>query len=220
MTVRVVLAEDDVLVRQGIAGVLASADDLTLVASAGDLDAALLAIESSGPDVVVTDIKMPPTMTDEGIRLAAEIERRYPGTGVVVLSQYDDPDYVLSLLGAGTKGRAYLLKERVSDVEELCAAIRTVAQGGSVLDPQVVDRLVQAQTRRTSPLNRLTPRETEVLAAMARGLANGAIADELGVGVRAVEKHINAIFLKLGLSEETAVHKRVVAVVAFLSEGG
>ena len=168
----------------------------------------------------MTDIKMPPTMTDEGIRLAAEIERRHPGTGVVVLSQYDDPDYVLSLLGAGTKGRAYLLKERVSDVEELCSAIRTVAQGGSVLDPQVVERLVQARTRRTSPLDRLTPRETEVLAAMARGLANGAIADELGVGVRAVEKHINAIFLKLGLSEETAVHRRVVAVVTFLSEVG
>jgi DNA-binding NarL/FixJ family response regulator len=218
--VRVALAEDDVLVRQGIAGVLASADDLTLVASAGDLDTALRVIDSSDPDVVVTDIRMPPTMTDEGIRLATEIERRYPGTGVVVLSQYDDPDYVLSLLGAGTKGRAYLLKERVSDVEELCSAIRTVAQGGSVLDPQVVERLVQARTRRTSPLDRLTPRETEVLEAMARGLTNGAIADELGVGVRAVEKHINAIFLKLDLSEETAVHKRVVAVVTFLSEVG
>jgi DNA-binding NarL/FixJ family response regulator len=220
VTVRVALAEDDVLVRQGIAGVLASADDLTLVASAGDLDTALRVIDSSDPDVVVTDIRMPPTMTDEGIRLATEIERRYPGTGVVVLSQYDDPDYVLSLLGAGTKGRAYLLKERVSDVEELCSAIRTVAQGGSVLDPQVVERLVQARTRRTSPLDRLTPRETEVLEAMARGLTNGAIADELGVGVRAVEKHINAIFLKLDLSEETAVHKRVVAVVTFLSEVG
>ena len=220
MTVRVVLAEDDVLVRQGIASALANAEDLTLVASAGDFDAALLAIASSDPHVVVTDIKMPPTMTDEGIRLAAEIERRSPGTGVVVLSQYDDPDYVLSLLGAGTKGRAYLLKERVSDVEELCRAIRTVAQGGSVLDPQVVDRLVQARTRPTSSLQRLTARETEVLAAMARGLGNGAIADELTVGVRAVEKHINAIFLKLGLSEETAVHKRVVAVVTFLSEVG
>jgi DNA-binding NarL/FixJ family response regulator len=220
VTVRVALAEDDVLVRQGIAGVLTSADDLTLVASAGDLDTALRVIDSSDPDVVVTDIRMPPTMTDEGIRLATEIERRYPGTGVVVLSQYDDPDYVLSLLGAGTKGRAYLLKERVSDVEELCSAIRTVAQGGSVLDPQVVERLVQARTRRTSPLDRLTPRETEVLEAMARGLTNGAIADELGVGVRAVEKHINAIFLKLDLSEETAVHKRVVAVVTFLSEVG
>ena len=220
MTVRVMLAEDDVLVRQGVEAVLASADDLTLATSASDLDSALRAIESSEPDVVVTDIKMPPTMTDEGIRLAAEIERRHPGTGVVVLSQYDDPDYVLSLLGAGTKGRAYLLKERVSDVEELCSAIRTVAKGGSVLDPQVVERLVQARTRRTSPLDRLTPRETEVLAAMARGLSNGAIADELGVGVRAVEKHINAIFLKLDLSEETAVHKRVVAVVTFLSEVG
>jgi DNA-binding NarL/FixJ family response regulator len=220
VTIRVALAEDDVLVRQGMEGVLASADDLTLVASAGDLDAAIQAIESSAPDVVVTDIRMPPTMTDEGIRLAAEIERRHPGTGVVVLSQYDDPDYVLSLLGAGTKGRAYLLKERVSDVEEVCSAIRTVAMGGSVLDPQVVERLVQARTRRSSPLDRLTPRETEVLAAMARGLANGAIADELGVGVRAVEKHINAIFLKLGLSEEPAVHRRVVAVVTFLSEVG
>jgi DNA-binding NarL/FixJ family response regulator len=220
VTVRVALAEDDVLVRQGVAGVLASAEDLTLVASAGDLDTALHAIERSEPDVVVTDIRMPPTMTDEGIRLAAEIGRRYPGTGVVVLSQYDDPEYVLTLLGAGTKGRAYLLKERVSDVEELCSAIRTVAQGGSVLDPQVVERLVQAHTRRTSPLDRLTPRETEVLAAMARGLTNGAIADELGVGVRAVEKHVNAIFLKLGLSEEAAVHRRVVAVVTFLSEVG
>lgn len=220
MTLRVALAEDDVLLRQGIAAVLASAEDLLLVATAGDFDTALPAIASSDPQVVVTDIKMPPTKTDEGIRLAAEIERRYPGVGVVVLSQYDDPEYVLALLGAGTRGRAYLLKERVSDVEELCSAIRTVAQGGSVLDPQVVERLVQARSRRTSPLDRLTARETEVLAAMARGLANGAIADELCVGVRAVEKHINAIFAKLGISEEPAVHKRVVAVVTFLSEVG
>lgn len=220
MTLRVALAEDDVLLRQGIAAVLASAEDLLLVATAGDFDTALPAIASSDPQVVVTDIKMPPTKTDEGIRLAAEIERRYPGVGVVVLSQYDDPEYVLALLGAGTRGRAYLLKERVSDVEELCSAIRTVAQGGSVLDPQVVERLVQARSRRTSPLDRLTARETEVLAAMARGLANGAIADELCVGVRAVEKHINAIFAKLGITEEPAVHKRVVAVVTFLSEVG
>lgn len=220
MTLRVALAEDDVLLRQGIAAVLASAEDLLLVATAGDFDTALAAIASSDPQVVVTDIKMPPTKTDEGIRLAAEIERRYPGVGVVVLSQYDDPEYVLALLGAGTRGRAYLLKERVSDVEELCSAIRTVAQGGSVLDPQVVERLVQARSRRTSPLDRLTARETEVLAAMARGLANGAIADELCVGVRAVEKHINAIFAKLGITEEPAVHKRVVAVVTFLSEVG
>jgi DNA-binding NarL/FixJ family response regulator len=220
VTLDVVLGEDDFLVRQGVERILATQADLRVVASCADHDAVLTAVAEHRPQVVVTDVRMPPTMTDEGIRLAARVADARPEVGVVVLSQYDDPEYVLALLEGGSAGRAYLLKERVSDVDQLCGAIRTVAAGGSVVDPRVVESLVQARSRRSSPVASLTAREREVLAAMARGLNNQAIAEELVIGVRAVEKHINAIFAKLGISEEAAVHKRVLAVVTWLSDGG
>jgi DNA-binding NarL/FixJ family response regulator len=220
VTISVVLGEDDFLVRQGVERILATQGDLHVVASCADHDAVLSAVDDTRPDVVVTDIRMPPTMTDEGIRLAEHIAARHPDVGVVVLSQYDDPEYVLALLEGGSARRSYLLKEKMSDVDQLCDAIRAVAAGGSVIDPQVVERLVEVRTRHTSPVGSLTVREREVLEAMARGRNNATIAADLHIGVRAVEKHINAIFAKLGISEEETVHKRVLAVVTYLSEVG
>jgi DNA-binding NarL/FixJ family response regulator len=169
--------------------------------------------------VVITDIRMPPTGTDEGIRAAERLRDTHPETGVVVLSQYVDPGYALALLEKGSGGRAYLLKERVSDVEQLLAAVKQVASGGSVIDPKVVEALVSARTSAQSPLARLTPRESEVLSEMAQGKNNAGIAAALVLSERAVEKHINSIFLKLGLSEEPDVHRRVKAVLLFLSAG-
>jgi DNA-binding NarL/FixJ family response regulator len=176
-------------------------------------------VEREQPDVVVTDIRMPPTGTDEGIRAAAELRERHPGIGVVVLSQYAEPSYALALLGEGAAGRAYLLKERVSDVEEVARAIREVAAGRSVIDPTVVEALVSASgRRRKSAMDHLTPREREVLEQMATGRTNAAIAAELVLSERAVEKHTNAIFVKLGLSEERDVNRRVAAVLVYLAE--
>jgi len=170
------------------------------------------------PDVVVTDIRMPPTGTDEGIQAAAWLRENQPNVGVVVLSQYTAPAYALALLQEGSAGRAYLLKERVAGANELAQAIRVVAGGGSVIDPLVVDELVRARARhRKSDLEWLTPRESEILAEMAQGKSNGAIAETLGVSERAVEKHSNAIFSKLGLSEERDVNRRVKAVLVYLS---
>jgi DNA-binding NarL/FixJ family response regulator len=159
-------------------------------------------------------------MADEGIRLATELATTAPAVGVVVLSQYDEPEYVLALLEAGSDRRAYLLKEKISDAGQLAGAVRTVAAGGSVIDPKVVERLVAARSRGHSPLAWLTPRELEVLAAMARGMSNAAIAAGLHIGTRAVEKHVNSIFAKLGLVEDDRHHRRVQAVLAFLSEVG
>jgi DNA-binding NarL/FixJ family response regulator len=221
MTIRVVLAEDDYLVREGIRGLIDSQPDLELVAACEDLDELLAAIDAQKPDVVLTDIRMPPTKTDEGIRAAELLRESHPEIGVVVLSQYDDPAYALALLDHGTEGRAYMLKERVSDVEQLVAAIKTVAEGGSVIDPKIVEALVADRSRQAeSPLRWLTPREGEVLAEMAQGKNNAAIAGTLDLSVRAVEKHINSMFSKLGLSEETDVHKRVKSVLYFLAERG
>src|SRR5947207_1534265 len=186
---------------------------------AADLDSLMAAVEAERPDVVITDIRMPPTGTDEGIRAAGEIRAKHPNTGVVVLSQYVEPEYALSLLEKGAAGRAYLLKERVSDIEQLVNAIREVARGGSVIDPRVVESLVAARTRKAdSPLRDLTPREQEVLAAMAEGKNNAAIATRLFLTERAVEKHINSIFSKLGLHEDKDVHRRVRAASLYLSE--
>ena len=169
--------------------------------------------------MVVTDIRMPPTGTDEGIRAADELRERHPDVGVVVLSQYAEPAYALEFLDGGSRGRAYLLKERVSDIGQLAAAIREVANGGSVIDPVVVDALVAARSRAAdSPLRRLTPRETEILAEMAQGKNNAAVAASLVLSERAVEKHINSIFSKLALSAEPDVHRRVKAVLLFLAE--
>ena len=193
--------------------------ELELVATATDYNSLMAAVEKEQPQVVITDIRMPPTGTDEGIRAAEQIRVSHPETGVVVLSQYVEPEYALSLLEKGAAGRAYLLKERVSDIEQLVNAIREVARGGSVIDPRVVESLVAARTRKAdSPLRDLTPREQEVLAAMAEGKNNAAIATRLFLTERAVEKHINSIFSKLGLHEDKDVHRRVRAALLYLSE--
>ena len=221
MTVRVVLAEDNYLVREGLGKLIESEPDLELVAACADYDGLLAAVATELPNVVVTDIRMPPTGTDEGIRAAGMIREQYPDMGVVVLSQYSEPAYALSFLDGGSRGRAYLLKERVSDIGQLAGAIREVADGGSVIDPLVVDALVAARAKPAdSPLHRLTPRETEILAEMAQGKNNAAVAASLVLSERAVEKHINSIFSKLALSEEPDVHRRVKAVLLFLSAQG
>ena len=218
MPIRIVLAEDSYLVREGIKTLIDSHPDLELTAACEDLDSLLRAIDEQHPDVVVTDIRMPPTGTDEGIRAAEQLRETHPDVGVVVLSQYSDPPYALALLERGSQGRAYLLKERVSDLDQLYAAIREVARGGSVIDPKVVDELVTARSKGKSPLDDLTAREREVLGEMAQGKNNAAIAASLVLTERAVEKHINAIFSKLALSEEKDVHRRVKAVLLFLSD--
>ena len=220
--IRVVLGEDSYLVREGLRQVIAGAPQLELVAECGDADALVREIEARQPDVVLTDIRMPPTQTDEGIRLAADLRVAQPRVGVVVLSQYADPGYVLELLASGSERRAYLLKERVHDRRELVAAIEAVASGQSVIDPKIVEVLVAAKSRdERSPLAELTPRELEVLAAIAEGKSNAAISDALVLTKRAVEKHINAIFLKLNLSHSQAaeeVSPRVKAALVFLAQ--
>ena len=216
--IRVALAEDNVLLREGISRLVAANDDFELVGVAADLPQLLALAREQEPDVVVTDIRMPPTGTDEGIQAAAWVRENLPKTGVVVLSQYVAPGYALALLEHGSAGRAYLLKERVGSVDELARAIRAVAAGGSVIDPQVVDELVRARSaQRSSGLSLLTVRETEILAEMAQGKSNSAIAAALFVTERAVEKHTNSIFAKLGLSEERDVNRRVKAVLVYLS---
>jgi DNA-binding NarL/FixJ family response regulator len=221
MGIRVVLAEDNALLRDGISRLIESQDDLELVAACADLPSLLAEVERDTPDVVVTDIRMPPTNTDEGVQAAQQLRRERPEVGVVVLSAYANPAYAVALLSEGSAGRAYLLKERVSDVGQLLGAIRDVAAGGSVIDPKVVDALVASTSRRTrSDLERLTPRENEVLAEMAQGKSNAAIAAALVLSERAVEKHSNSIFSKLGLSEETDVNRRVKAVLVWLTERG
>jgi DNA-binding NarL/FixJ family response regulator len=217
--IRIVLAEDNLLVREGVRRLLEAQDDLELAAVCGDFEALLGAVEREHPDVVITDIRMPPTGTDEGIRAAERLRTTHPHIGVVVLSQYDDPDYALALLQGGSSRRAYLLKERVANPEHLIGAIREVAQGGSVIDPRVVEALVVQRARGAhSNLSDLTAREREVLASMAQGKNNAAIAAALTLTPRAVEKHINAIFSKLPLDQARDVDRRVTAVLLFLSE--
>ncbi|HEV3364602.1 MAG TPA: response regulator transcription factor [Acidimicrobiia bacterium] len=220
MGLRVVLAEDNALLRDGMARLIQSQPDLELAGLAADLPGLVDLIDRERPEVVVTDIRMPPTSRDEGIRAANQLRETSPGTGVVVLSQYANPEYALALLEQGSSGRAYLLKERVTDVEELLRAIREVARGGAVIDPAVVELLVSAHGRRpTSGLDLLTPREREVLAEMAQGKNNAAIAAALVLSERAVEKHANSIFSKLGLAEERDLNRRVKAVLVYLAEG-
>jgi DNA-binding NarL/FixJ family response regulator len=217
--IRVVVADDSYLVRQAVAHVLDDAEGIEVVAACGDRDALLRAIDRDRPEVVVTDIRMPPTDTDEGLQVAATLRQTHPDVGVVVLSQFADPSYGLALLQDGSDGRAYLLKERIGNRREIIAAIEAVAAGGSVVDAKVVDGLI-AERRRSehSQLAELTPREVEVLAYVARGHSNQAIADELVLTKRAVEKHINAIFLKLGLSQAADVSRRVTAALIYLAE--
>jgi DNA-binding NarL/FixJ family response regulator len=219
VALRVVFADDNYLVRQAVISLLAEIEGFEVVAVATDLDALLAAVFEHAPDVVLTDIRMPPTNTNEGIEAARLIRSGHPGVGVVVLSQYIEEDYVLALLAAGVAGVGYLLKERVNDVEELVRALREVARGGSVLDPLVVEALL-ARRRGDDPLEALTDREREVLREMATGRNNAAIARTLFMSDRAVEKHIGSLFQKLGLVDEQEVSRRVMAVLTYLRATG
>jgi len=216
---RVVFAEDNYLVREGTAALLGEAGDIAVVETAATLDELLVAVEQHEPDVVLTDIRMPPTGHDEGIRAAKAIRASHPSIGVVVLSQFADEHYAADLLSDGATGLGYLLKERVADVHELVRALDEVARGGTVLDSKIVASLVAANERTPdSRLSSLTPREREVLSHMAQGRNNAAIAKSMFLTERAVEKHINSLFHKLALSNERDVHRRVMAVLAFLQE--
>jgi DNA-binding NarL/FixJ family response regulator len=217
--IRVVLADDSYLVREALGHVLADAESVEVVANCSDRDSLLEAVEATQPDVVVTDIRMPPGDEDEGLQVAAQLRGSRPEIGVVVLSQFAEPRYALALLDGGSDRRAYLLKERVQRGGQLIAAIEAVARGGSVIDAKVVERLVAARARAEhSPLVDLTARETEILSFVAQGHSNQAIADELVLTKRAVEKHINAIFLKLGLSHLDDVSRRVKAALIYLAD--
>jgi DNA-binding NarL/FixJ family response regulator len=220
VALRVVFAEDNYLVREGTAALLSSASDIDLVATVADLDSLLAAVAEHVPTAVLTDIRMPPTHTTEGIEAAHRIRTEHPGIGVVVLSQYSEADYAYELLKDGAAGMGYLLKERVADLDELVRALHEVARGGSVLDPKVVEGLVaRKEGLARSPLAQLTDREQEVLAHMAQGKNNAAIARSLFLTERAVEKHINSLFHKLELTDEVDAHRRVMAVLASLREG-
>jgi DNA-binding NarL/FixJ family response regulator len=218
MTLRVVVAEDVLIVREGILRMLGYQEGVEVVGAVDDLPQLLAAVDEHGPDVVLTDIRMPPTGTDEGIQAALALRDTHPELGVVVLSQHVDAGWALDLFARGSERRAYLLKERVSEPSQLVGAIREVAAGGSVVDPKVVESLLASRTRRPSALDQLTPREREVLAEIAQGKSNSAVAKSLFLSVRAVEKHINSLFSKLGLSEEEDVHRRVKAVLLYLSD--
>ena len=216
--IRLLIGEDHYLVREGVRRLLESSVEVEVVAACTDLPTLEAAVLELKPDVVLTDIRMPPTETDEGIRLSEWVRQVRPTMGVVVLSQYAEADYALTLFDKGSAGRAYLLKERVFDLTQLLHAIQEVAHGGSVIDPKVVEQLVAARSRVAEPLlDSLTPRERQVLSEVAEGHNNAAIASELFLTERAVEKHINSIFSKLGLSEAQDVHRRVKAVLLFLA---
>jgi DNA-binding NarL/FixJ family response regulator len=217
MRVRVIVADDNLITREGIVQLLEPAFDV--VASCGDLPEVLDAVDRESPDVVLTDIRMPPTHSDEGIRVANRLRETHPEVGVIVLSHYDEPLYALSLLESGSDRRGYLLKDRVHERAELRDAVHTVVRGGAVIDPSMVDALVKGKAAvERSALADLSPRERQVLAQIAQGKSNAAIADSLVLSKRAVEKHINAIFLKLGLAFADDVSKRVKAALMFLSE--
>ncbi|MFI6743799.1 response regulator [Nonomuraea sp. NPDC050451] len=218
MSVRIVIAEDSLLVREGVRRLLDLQEDFRVVAACADLPELLSAVDEHGPDVVVTDIRMPPGFADEGIAAAIRLRSSHPGVGVVVLSQYAEPAYATPLLAGGSAGRAYLLKERVSDPRSLVEAVRAVAAGGSVIDPAVVEALVADSIHaRSSPLATLTGRERDVLAHIAQGKSNAAVGAALFLTERAVEKHINALFAKLGLGPEPDTNRRVMAVLLYLS---
>jgi DNA-binding NarL/FixJ family response regulator len=221
VAIRVVLADDHYLVREGVRRLLETEPEIEVVAACEDLDSLLAAVDDATPDVVLTDIRMPPSGVDEGIRAAERLRETHPEVGVVVLSQYAEPRYALALLEAGTARRAYLLKERVDDLAQLVGAIREVAGGGSLIDPKVVEALVAEKARTdASPLSELTARERDVLREMAEGKNNAAIAGALFLTERSVEKVIHSIFLKLGIGWEPSIHKRVKAVILYLAESG
>ncbi|MEV8512737.1 response regulator transcription factor [Dactylosporangium sp. NPDC051484] len=219
MGIRVVVADDSLLVREGVRALLSDQSDLSVIGLAADHDELLSTVEQLVPDVVVTDICMPPTNTDEGVRAALALRVSHPAVGVVVLSQYDDPAHSTALLQNGVAGRAYLLKERLAQPGQLAEAVRAVAAGGSVIDPRIVESMLSARSRpASSALRHLTARERQVLAEMATGVNNATIAERLFVTVRAVERHINSIFAKLGLAEEGETHRRVGAVLLYLAD--
>ena len=218
MPIRVVVAEDDLLVREGLIRLVESLPQLQLCAACPDYDTLLQAVDTAQPDVVITDIRMPPTRSDEGLRAAEWLRQYRPDVGVVVLSQHVTPEYALALLENGAAGRAYLLKERVGDPDELVRAVIEVARGGSVIDPRVVEALIAARGRARSPLDELTPREMQVLELIAQGMSNSAIAAAVFLSERSVEKNISGILSKLELTDEADVHRRVRATLLFLSE--
>ena len=217
-TVRVVVGEDSFLTREAISALLNDTAGIELVAACEDAGSLRAAIDREQPDVVLTDIRMPPNHRDEGIKLANELRETQPEIGVVVLSQHAEPTYAAILFEDGSHGRAYLLKESLKDREELIRAVVTVAEGGSVVDPLIVDELLEIQRRRRdTPLDQLTPRELEILGLIAEGRSNAAIAEKLVVTKRAVERHINSIFMKLGLRESDDISRRVKAALLYLS---
>jgi DNA-binding NarL/FixJ family response regulator len=216
MVVRVGVADDSFLIREALTRLLGDVDEVELVAVCADGEELAAAMDAQHPDVVLVDIRMPPTMTDEGIRLATRLRTTHPRVGVIVMSAYADPAYALALLQSGSEGRGYILKDRLHSRAQLLATIEAVSDGGSVIDPKVVEALVHGR----SPLDVLTPREHDVLVEMARGASNGAIAEVLGLTKRAVEKHINSVFAKLDLPLSHDVSRRVRAVLLFLGEAG
>ncbi|MEM9562129.1 MAG: response regulator transcription factor [Actinomycetota bacterium] len=217
-TIRLVVAEDNLLVREGLLSLLSTADELEVLATCESLDELLLAVDEHGPDVVMTDIRMPPDHSDEGIRAALEVRRRHPEMGVLVLSQFVDPAYALALLEDGVSRRGYLLKDHVDDGDRLIDAIRSVAAGGSFIDDDVVDALVRGRSRTAdNPLATLSDREMEVLAEIATGATNATIAEKLVLSANSIEKHSNSIFAKLGLAQNDNINRRVAAVLMFLS---
>jgi DNA-binding NarL/FixJ family response regulator len=216
--IRLVIADDSLIAREGIEHILAMEPELEVVASVGDLEELAAAVDRERPDVVLTDIRMPPSNSEEGIRFANRMRETHPQLGVIVLSQYEEPAFALTLLEQGSDRRGYLLKDRLHDHAQLRAAIEAVVKGGAVIDPKLVDALVNGKARlERSPLAELTPREQEVLSEIAQGKSNSAIAEALFLTKRAVEKHINSIFLKLDLGPEDDVSKRVKATLLFLS---
>jgi DNA-binding NarL/FixJ family response regulator len=217
--IRVVAAEDSYVIREFLTSTLDAAPEVDLVAICSDRNELDHAIESLHPDVLITDIRMPPSGGDEGIAVAARLRETDPSVGVVVLSQYAEPEYAVALFEAGSARRAYLLKERIRSRKDLIGAVEAVARGGSVIDPRIVEVLIQARARADhSPLAELTPRELELLGQIATGKSNGAIAESLVLTKRAVEKHVNSIFSKLGLPEDQDVSRRVKATLIYLSE--
>ena len=216
---RVVLADDHYLVREGTRSLLEDTGQVDVVATAADADQLRTAVAQHHPDVVITDIRMPPTHSTEGIQAAHEIRRKFPDTGVVALSQYVDGGYALELFKNGTDGLGYLLKERIGDLDELLAAIQAVADGGSTIDPRIVEALVQSRAdAANSPLRHLTARELDVLREMAQGKNNAGVAAALHLSESAVEKHVSSIFLKLGVVEDSQISRRVAAVLTYLED--
>ena len=215
---RVVIADDAMLLRQGVVSVLATLDGVEVVAEADDHPSLLAAVAEHRPDLVITDVRMPPTLTNEGIAAARQIRAEYPETGVIVLSQYLDADYVLELLQDGTEGLGYLLKENVADRRQLATAIEAVCNASSSIDPAAIEVFVQARSRRPSPIDDLSEREREVLSLIAEGLKNSAIAERLTLSEKSVEKHINSIFSKLHLTDEPESNRRVRSVLVWLAQ--